>query len=1281
MARARITRSSVGHAARLLVVAALSLAAMGGSAAAASWTAAVAEGQCASTSWVGPLAVHPLFSGSGCMSGVDPFAGSLTAINLGDDSRGSVQAVGSPGGVAVTPDGDYAFVAGYTGIARYDFADQTASVVTLPVGNTADTLGYVAISPTSDLAYVTDPASGLVWPLTGLETTRPTFGSPINLGSSTEPEGVAFSPDGATAYVADNGAARVTEIDAAKNTTASTISTGGSPYGVAVAPDGSKLFVTDSARDEVLSVALPSGTIGSSIGVGTDPEGIAIAPDGGSAYVADYDSGSGTQVTQITNLSGTPSAGQTISLGNGDTGPEALAIAPDGKTLYVSDDFTGDVTKVDLQGFSQTPISVGGAPGGIAITPDQAPSAAFLVTAGAPGSASLFDASASSSPVGTIASYTWNFGDGSAPQTTSTPTTSHVYSAGTYTATLTVTNSAGTSTGQVFTGQTASLHGGPSATVAHSVVVTSAAAPAFAASPGGLTFPATQTGTVSAAQTVTVTNQGDASLQLAQATIGGADTADFRLAADSCSNQSLAPTATCSVQVEFAPQAGGGRQATLDFSDNATGSPQLVALSGMGLAPNVSAPFSLLFGTVFIGDDSAQTATIVDTGSAPLSISSSTITGADAADFKLQQDDCTGQTVLAGASCSVKVAFSPTALGPRTAQLSFITDAGPSPTIISLEGTGEIASTLSGTVTRAGGAPLPGAFVTACSSPGDRTCSRGETDASGRYTITGLRQGLYSAEAFPPEGPSTVKLAPGSAEVSIGAGRTVQDFALSAPVPLSGGISFVTPWGQQSSGFPLVNWDEPFAVQVPLEIPTTGPAKETRLTVITDQLSSTDGGFEVGALVIWLVHYDQSGNPDDVQGYQGQEVPPNDPLATASIARRAMRTPGAHAAAGGGSSGSGSGFFTGPAFGVESGNIFTEPGGGYTIGQSGPISPGFDSYYNKKTGAAAIKICGLGIRFQPVEPKQYKPPINGDPYETVSTAVNNAFNDSLAGAFNGPGENLSQPVGVLHGDTGQLVNMVVRFGFPSLNRAVHGQMENLEKFAETGFEQAKNASGIDPGKLVEKLLSPEKCEHTQTSVYVDPSGTVHTRAGHPIAGARVVLRRAASRTARLKVVAHGSAVMSLANRRNPDRTNIFGQFGWDVLPGFYRVSASRKGCRSAQSALLSVPPPVSDLSLTLACPRLRYARTTISLRVDGERSAAGVHTLILVALVAGRHRGEPLGVVTFVSGAHKLGQAVVDPRSGTATLLVTVRGRSLLRADYSGDGVFAPSRSTAHRVG
>jgi hypothetical protein len=66
-------------------------------------------------------------------------------------------------------------------------------------------------------------------------------------------------------------------------------------------------------------------------------------------------------------------------------------------------------------------------------------------------------------------------------------------------------------------------------------------------------------------------------------------------------------------------------------------------------------------------------------------------------------------------------------------------------------------------------------------------------------------------------------------------------------------------------------------------------------------------------------------------------------------------------------------------------------------------------------------------------------------------------------------------------------------------------------------------------------------------------------------------------------VPNGSAIMSPSNRVNPDTTPANGKFGWDVLAGFYKVHAAKAGCTSADSAVMNIPPPVTNLVLVLNC--------------------------------------------------------------------------------------------------
>jgi YVTN family beta-propeller protein len=302
------------------------------------------------------------------------------------------------------------------------------------------------------------------------------------------PEGIAFTPDGSEALAAVPNLHEVVPITVASNTSGPPINMGSghTPFQIAVTPDGTKAYATNVTGSAIGVTALPGGAVGSDITVGGDPRGIAITPDGSTAYVANFGGGSGSTVTPITLSNNSP--GSPVTVG---TGPYAVAVTPDGKTVYVTSGSGTTVVPIDTAtNTAESPITVGGDPRGIAITPDQAPVANFTVSSGPPGTSTSFDAGSSAVAFGTIANYAWDFGDGTAVANTSSPTTSHVYAAsGTYTARVVETTGAGTSTsGEVFTGQTASRVGMPSAGASRSVVISTAPAPAVTLSASLLAF-------------------------------------------------------------------------------------------------------------------------------------------------------------------------------------------------------------------------------------------------------------------------------------------------------------------------------------------------------------------------------------------------------------------------------------------------------------------------------------------------------------------------------------------------------------------------------------------------------------------------------------------------------------------------------------------------------------------------------------------------------------------------------------------------------------------------
>ncbi|MGZ6909561.1 MAG: Ig-like domain-containing protein [Acidimicrobiia bacterium] len=132
------------------------------------------------------------------------------------------------------------------------------------------------------------------------------------------------------------------------------------------------------------------------------------------------------------------------------------------------------------------------------------------------------------------------------------------------------------------------------------------------------------------------------------------------------------------------------------------------------------------------------------------------------------------------------------------------------------------------------------------------------------------------------------------------------------------------------------------------------------------------------------------------------------------------------------------------------------------------------------------------------------------------------------------------------------------------------------------------------------------------AAYIDPSGTVRTPKGVPVVGATVTLLASDNVAGPFVPVTNGSAVMSPANRSNPSLTGTDGSFGWDVVPGYYKVRASRAGCHdpndasitSVDSDVLTIPPAVTDLDLRLACPTISVGDVTIGEGDASTRTAA-----------------------------------------------------------------------------
>ena len=80
--------------------------------------------------------------------------------------------------------------------------------------------------------------------------------------------------------------------------------------------------------------------------------------------------------------------------------------------------------------------------------------------------------------------------------------------------------------------------------------------------------------------------------------------------------------------------------------------------------------------------------TLTGTGDGPLMVGTAALTGADASQFRIAGDTCSGRNLAAGATCTVAVSFAPASNGSKTATLTIPGDTPGSPATLPLSGTG-----------------------------------------------------------------------------------------------------------------------------------------------------------------------------------------------------------------------------------------------------------------------------------------------------------------------------------------------------------------------------------------------------------------------------------------------------------------------------------------------------------------------------------------------------------------------------------------------------------------
>lgn len=217
------------------------------------------------------------------------------------------------------------------------------------------------------------------------------------------------------------------------------------------------------------------------------------------------------------------------------------------------------------------------------------------------------------------------------------------------------------------------------------------AVPVAVLSVSSVDFGNAQVGAPAVVRVVRMTNAGGAALALSNVAVTGAGVSQT----NTCGT-SLAAGASCNVSLNYAPTSAvaltGGR---LTLASNAASSPLSIALLGTGVtaaSPVLSwatVPDGVFADTAAGSVATTKTFTLNNAGPGVATVSGVQALGAQQGEFVLGGTCLATPTVAALSSCTVTVAFAPSRMGLRSAQLQ-VTSPGVAPAPVALTGRGVV---------------------------------------------------------------------------------------------------------------------------------------------------------------------------------------------------------------------------------------------------------------------------------------------------------------------------------------------------------------------------------------------------------------------------------------------------------------------------------------------------------------------------------------------------------------------------------------------------------------
>jgi hypothetical protein len=186
--------------------------------------------------------------------------------------------------------------------------------------------------------------------------------------------------------------------------------------------------------------------------------------------------------------------------------------------------------------------------------------------------------------------------------------------------------------------------------------------------PPTLAFGNQKVGTTSTVQPITITNSGTGTVNIASVVVP----VGFSETNNCVSAAGLATTASCTINVAFAPGAAQAYSGVVTITDNVPNSPQTISLSGTGTAATAAltlTPTSQSFGSIAVGSSSEPvTFTLTNVGTAAIDLGN--ITSSAGFTDTTNCGDGLNPAGNDGSSCTVQVSFAPTATGAATGTLT-----------------------------------------------------------------------------------------------------------------------------------------------------------------------------------------------------------------------------------------------------------------------------------------------------------------------------------------------------------------------------------------------------------------------------------------------------------------------------------------------------------------------------------------------------------------------------------------------------------------------------------